>query len=424
MKKKIEEVKVDEILEEKKIEEPKKKETKKRKKAVKKDKNSEINTSFVMPAILLLIVAVSIVIIPNVDKIKDWVKDKTRKDVTITTTTTVKKTTTTKPIVKGDKTGAVTPVLTKDMIPIRYNQVSNIWVIADTTNPSDDYWFNYETGEWANGVFVKENGTKTREYYQNAKPGTEIKQEDIISYFVWIPRYSYMVDETNKMVNIKFETTTTDKSTGNAKTTYLTHPAFTYNNKELSGIWVGKYEVTGTINEPTILDGDSLTYKNIGTMIDTLDKAKTAYNLFNTSLNIVRNTEWGAITYLTYSKYGVCNTGTCTIDMQMDSSTNNITGIFELNNGSEYVMANFGQNPSYSGVLQNWFTENSKYIDLYTDNKIVGDATSDLASIYTQNNITLNTYNSWFVRGDGIIFAYAAGNGSANYYIGYRVVLH
>src|SRR5574344_2686832 len=108
-------------------------------KNVKKDINKEKEPSLAMPIILLLIVGLAILALPNIDKMKDWVKDKLRKDVVITTTTTPKKTTTEKTIIKGDTTGAPAPVLTNDMIPVRYNKVSNKWVIANTSNPSEDY---------------------------------------------------------------------------------------------------------------------------------------------------------------------------------------------------------------------------------------------------------------------------------------------
>ena len=389
----------------------------------KKDHKNEINNSYVFPIVLLMIVAITIIALPNIDKAKEFLKDTFEKKEVTTTTTTTRKTTTTKKINKADKTGAVSPVLTKDLVPIRYNQVTNKWVKADTANPSDDYWFNYETKEWANAVLVRENGTKTRDYYLNANDGIVINEEDILAYFVWIPRYSYLIDETNKIVDIKFESTTTKKSNGDGKTTYLTHPIFTYNGKELSGIWVGKYEVTGSTNDPTILNTNSLSYKNIAAMIDSLNSASQKYNLFNTKINLIKNTEWGAMTYLAYSKYGVCTDYVCSFN-ELDSTTNNITGIFKVNNGSEYVMGNYGNAVSYSGLNYNYINENPLYFDLYNESNLQGDATSDLSNIYINGNAVFNTYNSWYVRGNGSIFAYAPGTGAPNYYIGYRVVLH
>ena len=48
----------------------------------------------------------------------------------------------------------------------------------------------------------KESGVKTREYYQSAAPGTIISANDILAYFVWIPRYSYAVDSDSEKMGI------------------------------------------------------------------------------------------------------------------------------------------------------------------------------------------------------------------------------
>ena len=81
------------------------------------------------------------------------------------------------------------------------------------------------------------NAQKIAIEYQNA----QVKVNGINNYFVWIPRYEYKIDSSNKKIEIKF--IPTDKTT--ADSGYTIHPAFTSNvnnggwSRELPGIWVG-----------------------------------------------------------------------------------------------------------------------------------------------------------------------------------------
>ena len=88
-----------------------------------------------------------------------------------------------------------------------------------------------------------------------------VNNDDIIAYFVWIPRYSYKIwtldSSTNKYgqeqeIIIKFVDKDT-KDIGSKIGEWYTHPAFTFGDKELSGFWIGKFEITGTMEHPTIL---------------------------------------------------------------------------------------------------------------------------------------------------------------------------
>jgi len=72
--------------------------------------------------------------------------------------------------------GANEPDLFEGMIPIRYE--------GETT----DEWYNYDNKKWANAIMVT---SETREKYMNAEVDSKILEEDILAYFVWIPRYRY-----------------------------------------------------------------------------------------------------------------------------------------------------------------------------------------------------------------------------------------
>ncbi len=88
-----------------------------------------------------------------------------------------------------DTSGANAPVLAEGMIPITYN--GNNWVKADPKK-----WYSYSCKSWANAVMVT---TDKRGTYMNANNNTVIPEEDILAYYVWIPRYKY------KLFNVEFK---------------------------------------------------------------------------------------------------------------------------------------------------------------------------------------------------------------------------
>ena len=57
-------------------------------------------------------------------------------------------------------------------------------------------WYKYDEKNWANAVMV--NST-SREKYMKAKAGTIIEESDILTYFVWVPRYKYKLWHTEKI---------------------------------------------------------------------------------------------------------------------------------------------------------------------------------------------------------------------------------
>ena len=124
-----------------------------------------------------------------------------------------------------------------------------------------------------------------------------------------------------KSIDIKFESKDAVKSTGDAVNEYLTHPAFNFGGTELNGIWVGKFETTGTADEPTVLpDVTSLTTQSTSNQLKTSLKfaggnlssngsisfsGNSTYGLTtNTNSHMMKNREWGAVAYLSHSKYG------------------------------------------------------------------------------------------------------------------------
>ena len=265
-----------------------------------------------------------------------------------------------------DKSGANKPALDEGMIPVYYDETSETWKKADQTNVDENYkWYDYNNKMWANSVTVS---STNRSKYQSASVGTEIPMDDILTMQVWIPRYKYKVWNYNadgtatsneQQIEVTFENSTTttgeiscqDSISGtdgdpsetcklkvtnatctdsacNDKT--YTHPAFTFGNEELKGFWIGKFELTGTIsNITTKPDLSSLRSQTVSTFETNIMSMKNNSNQYGLSTNadthMIKNIEWGAVAYLSHSKYGTCTDGTCK-EVGINNNSNYITG--------------------------------------------------------------------------------------------------
>ena len=204
------------------------------------------------------------------------------------------------------------PVLKGNLIPVK---VATDGTVSKADTSSE--WYSYANKEWANAIILKDE-TKT---YNN---GDTIPEDNIESYFVWIPRYKYQIfDEGNytgltgiqnktQTINVIFENKDTTPSNGTTKGNWLTHPAFT--SFDSNGFWVGKFE--------TGYDGAAST---AAAQVNSVDISKiiikpnvyswryiTAGNMFKNSYDynrnldshMMKNTEWGSVAYLQHSVYG------------------------------------------------------------------------------------------------------------------------
>ena len=63
--------------------------------------------------------------------------------------------------------------------------------ITSTVSEDDASWYNYNNKEWANMVLVNDSSRST---YQNTS-GVVVSEDDILAYYVWIPRYKYRIPE-------------------------------------------------------------------------------------------------------------------------------------------------------------------------------------------------------------------------------------
>ena len=211
-----------------------------------------------------------------------------------------------------DSSGASYPELQGDLVPV---------VISDTGSVTKanlkQKWYDYEESIWANAVILNDG-------YGPYQDGASIPEEAIESYFVWIPRYRYKIfDEGNytsltakenkeQAIQIAFESKTVRPSTGTTKGTWLTHPAFT--SFDSDGFWVGKFEsgyrgATSTVGAQQnssdytklIVKPNVYSWRNI--TVGNAFKASYDYNR-DLDSHMMKNTEWGAVAYLSHSKYG------------------------------------------------------------------------------------------------------------------------
>ena len=269
-------------------------------------------------------------------------------------------------------------------------QPENVAKDWEVTRKSDTMWYSYN--DVSNGD--KKVKVNTPKLGGNMKPikyvGTEASSQTGSkwanamttdgSMWVWIPRYAYKITEgyhTNQAgtievafinTNNKFlngesgEITTNVQDPEAGKTKWLVHPAFTSNAEagggfgEISGLWVGKFETTGTKTEISVKPGvASLRDMTINEQYKAGMNAKYGENMTLNS-HMAKNSEWGATVYLAHSKYGInkqkaeknSNTSFFTGDTNIveniytinkrQSTTYNATGVYDLNGGSwEYV---------------------------------------------------------------------------------------
>ena len=380
---------------------------------------------------------------------------------------------------EGDPSGANRPVLAEGMIPITYD--GNKWVKADEYGTYNN-WYDYGNQKWANAVMV--TSTK-RETYMNADVGITIPENDILAYYVWIPRYKYKLfnatyasGTTEQLIDVVFENGTS--TTGTVTCTYAsngaetcqnkangnwyTHPAFTMinasgNKTEYKGIWVGKFETTGDTTTPTIKPGiSSIRNITVGRMYNTGKLFRSTNYLTTTGANesdshITKNIEWGAVAYLKQSIYGLGITditnnsssthssssyytgggsGTSYKTNTGQSTTGNITGVYDMTGGAfEYVMGNYNKRAGSSALTVS--TVPNEHIDIYSGTSVaashLGDATGETAGWYGDFAGFVNSSNPWFIRGGYYnepypgVFLFDKSTGGDNYNNSFRVVL-
>ena len=206
------------------------------------------------------------------------------------------------------------PVLSEELIPVTIGQDGKVYK-ADINRE----WYKYEDKIWANEVILEDESIT----YQNNE---EIPEDNIESYFVWIPRYRYQifndglyyelsnqVENREQEIQIVFESKERNQvSDGKRKGDWLTHPAFT--SFDVNGLWVGKFETgykgatTTEGAQQNIVDTEKIQVRPNVYSWRGINVANAHLNSYNykrwLDSHMMKNTEWGAVSYLSHSKYG------------------------------------------------------------------------------------------------------------------------
>ena len=325
-----------------------------------------------------------------------------------------------------DKSGANEPLIKTGMIPVTYD--GNSWVKADTA----DVWYDYDQQWWANAVTVSET---SRQLYMDAEEGTPISMDDINTMWVWVPRYEYetITSTTATEIKVNFLKGTESNKTSN----YITHPGFTFGDKSLTGMWVAKFEASSdTACTPTTGDIDTgcdvttLKVKVIpgvtawrGIRVSTMDLNTRAMNdsgniygflKSEVDTHVTKNIEWGAVAYLSqskYGKYGNSNYEGANKEIYQNKSSEYITGMSngtpsqsETNEQVTYDVEGTGTGASTTGNIYGIYDMSGGAVEYamgvmkYTNNLIISGTSSIHNSGFSGIVYYSNTYKEFTGR--------------------------
>ena len=334
------------------------------------------------------------------------------------------------------------PKLAKGMIPVKYNNELQKWEKAELS----EKWYDYENKEWANVVLEDATFNADKTLNEN-EPYTQL---------VWIPRYAYkiasmyhtastvsgdiqlaFIDTYNKDKNgveytrdsaSEYPTATIGTNTGMSD--YIVHPAFDYGGTKLEGFLMGKFEsshtecttevstgqATYTGSEVMTVRANVTSWRNLSTgevfaICLAMNSEDNVYGLSsNDSIvdpHMTKNSEWGAVAYLSQSAYGKnaeiwnnSNTSYITgmagssVDAVSEESTSvyntvigmeasttgNVYGIYDLSGGNWERLASYVNNGHENLINAGDLVSGSmpaKYMDVYSSTVSDGSSAQD-----------------------------------------------
>ena len=305
--------------------------------------------------------------------------------------------------------GVNRPLLTEDMMAVKTYFNEDFAVYSEPVNDIyDEDWYDYSSiaPNWAN---VKMNDN---------------------TYYVWIPRFAYKIQDfyigTNystipsSAIKILFLKENTDYlANGDVLPAgYQVHPAFKYKNEagntvNIPGFWVAKYNITDLVDVVYKLntEGDLIWGALEKVDLTELHGSKESV-VEQLESHLIKNTEWAAVAYLSFATVGKTNDGT--------SLSNNPSAVMDLN-VRQFV----------AGVLDNVVPENKAvdfdiyYIDAAdslnyetTEERQFGDAisatsagNSDKSAWFSGTSERITPTEPFIIRGlDNNLFSYSAAS--------------
>ena len=363
------------------------------------------------------------------------------------------------------------PDLMSGMMAIKFTEPTDSTEGKDekVSDSSKNDWYNYSEKKWANA--------KTNDG----------------SMWVWIPRYAYKINKSNQTFDVVFLVGTTDNyydkdgklQTAKRQTSetdipdatkeYVVHPAFTnessigYVNggwkKELTGIWVSKFEAgyAGGNNNADKVDSNVnysqstswVWFGEAGTSLDSSQPARNFYEVYGskttaikyptfqgltysmnyinqsdafsisraltddnniyklsnkeTDSHLIKNSEWGAVSYLGQSQYGLNGTN---IRINNLTLNNSVPTIYAVTGYASKTSDDAGATSSTSGVYK-WTEKYGQAASctgtIYGIYDMSGGTWERSAAIVNNGNGNLNTYGKAIMN--------ALNNGKSSEYV-------
>ncbi len=322
----------------------------------------------------------------------------------------------------SEEKGVNTPNLGEGMTPIKWDETKNDWV---ETNGSDPEWYNY--GE-----------TESTRKWANAKTSDG-------SMWVWIPRYAYSITSGYHKSGADINSTAPEEGAGTIEVEFMKgissesstgrtnfqnvsgegkwniHPAFNY-GQTVSGIWVAKFEASSKEGNSNSDSGDNVITKTLQVKPGvsswryiTIGNMYTVCKNYNSTLNshMMKNDEWGAVAYLSKSKYGKNGkvdindnssyytgggNGNAYVNNIKQSTTGTIYGVYDMSGGAGECVASYINNENSN------LTDNGQSL-------VNGDKKTKNVYIMTGEDKDTNNYNANSSKyGDAVYETSSNGN--------------
>ncbi len=266
------------------------------------------------------------------------------------------------------------------------------------TGEEPQNWYSYKDSKWAN-VYVESGGPET--------------------YYVWIPRYCFKLDQEAQKSDVKFIDTSNNYKDENGKVTtwaelkndgYQIPDAFQFDGYRIPGYWAMKY-TAGDITTPSTINYNMSVFRGVITIRNiTLNTSITNSNPI-TQYTIALN---GKIEKTIDDADTLTNIGTQVIEFNNMTKGDNVINVTALNAGGEVVGS---MTKIYSPAVVNkpdlsGFNQDTTFYVTYDDSgketstvPITEQAPNDWyeygesrwANIVTRNN-GLETYYTWIPR--------------------------
>ena len=347
------------------------------------------------------------------------------------------------------------------LIPVYFNSDGSVTELTSESSEEDwAKWYDYDNQKWANAITKNSSGQITgywvwipRFAYQIAS-GCNTSTAGTINI-------KFLKDETNEDKDGNTISTEYPTVTSGAMADYVVHPSFIdgsnktwpYSNgewdSELSGYWVAKFpagyaggnnsvaqtstgiKYSGTYSSITNYYGTvtsgttemkypvflgqtyAYNYINIGDSYNlalNLTKSGNIYNLESSAVSShqMKNSEWGAVAYLSHSSYGY--NGGNKIYINNVNLNNTVSTIYAVTGyageGTDTAANSFSSAPSSLGDSISGGTYTS--YAWYTANGQKGSSTQNITGVYDLSGCVFERVSAYITNGNDNISNYGS----------------